>query len=155
MREGAARSCGNVCLLNVTRIYNVNHERFVLDSSAVLALIEDEAGAERVAEALQSGNAVLPWITLLEVYYISRREQGKAEADQRYALLRRSGAAIVWDIDELTLLAAARLKAEHRVSLAGAIIAAYALRRGAILIHKDPEFEALRDLLPMEALPYK
>jgi len=47
------------------------------------------------------------------------------------------------------------LKADHGVSLADAIIAAFAMRRSAVLMHKDPEFEALTGLLPMEALPYK
>ena len=53
------------------------------------------------------------------------------------------------------MLTAARLKALHRVSLADAIIAAIAIRKDAILMHKDPEFDALTGLLKMEALPYK
>ena len=64
-------------------------------------------------------------------------------------------ASIRWDINEQILLTAARLKAEHHVSLAYAIVAAYAIQHKAILIHKDPEFEALAGLLPMETLPYK
>jgi len=39
--------------------------------------------------------------------------------------------------------------------LADAIIAAFAIRKDAILMHKDPEFDALTGLLKMEALPYK
>ena len=58
-------------------------------------------------------------------------------------------------MDEATVLTAAGLKARHHVSLADAIIAAFAIRKGAILMHKDPEFEALEGLLKMEALPYK
>jgi predicted nucleic acid-binding protein len=58
-------------------------------------------------------------------------------------------------MDEPTLLTAGRLKADHRVSLADAVIAAFAIRRAAVLMHKDPEFEALTGLLPMESLPYK
>ena len=46
------------------------------------------------------------------------------------------------------------LKTEHHVSLADAVVAAFALQHHAILIHKDPEFEALAGFLPMEALPY-
>ena len=53
------------------------------------------------------------------------------------------------------MLTAGRLKADHRVSLADAVIAAFAIRRAAVLMHKDPEFEALTGLLPMESLPYK
>ncbi|MHB0981673.1 MAG: PIN domain-containing protein [Thermoleophilia bacterium] len=57
-------------------------------------------------------------------------------------------------MDESTLLTVARLKAMHRLSLADAIIAAFALLGDAVLLHKDPEFGALAGLVPMEALPY-
>jgi predicted nucleic acid-binding protein len=61
----------------------------------------------------------------------------------------------LWEAGEFTLLTAARFKATHHLSLADAIIAAFAQRQGAILIHKDPEFEALSSEVPQEALPYK
>jgi len=53
------------------------------------------------------------------------------------------------------LLTAARLKARFRVSFADALIAAFAVRSSAILVHKDPEFEALADKVLQEPLPYK
>ena len=62
---------------------------------------------------------------------------------------------IGWEVDEPLLLTAARLKATHRVSLADAIIAAYAIRQGATLVHKDPEYESLSSELDLETLPYK
>jgi len=62
---------------------------------------------------------------------------------------------VLWDMDESTVLTAGRLKAEHRVSFADALIAAFALRTGAILVHKDPEYDALDGVLDMERLPYK
>ena len=43
----------------------------------------------------------------------------------------------------------------HHLSLADAIIAAFAIQQGAILLHKDPEFEALTGQVSLEALPYK
>lgn len=48
-----------------------------------------------------------------------------------------------------------RVKASHRLSLADAIIAAFALRQNAVLVHKDPEYEALAGEVELEALPYK
>jgi len=44
---------------------------------------------------------------------------------------------------------------KRELSLADAIIAAIAIRQGAVLVHKDPEFEALAGVLPMKALPFK
>jgi predicted nucleic acid-binding protein len=61
----------------------------------------------------------------------------------------------MWNMDEPTLLTAARLKAVHRISLANAIIAAFAIRQNALLLHKDPEFESLSGQVLLEALPYK
>lgn len=128
---------------------------YLLDTSALLTFIEDEDGSGRVEEVLRRVGTLLPWPVLMETYYISLREEGRAEADRRYALIRHLEAEILWDMNEQLLLIAARLKAEHHVSLADAIVAAYAIQHKAVLIHKDPEFEALAGLLPMEALPYK
>jgi predicted nucleic acid-binding protein len=128
---------------------------YLLDTSALLTFIEDEPGSDRVEEVLKDAAILLPWPVLMEIYYITPQEKGRAEADRRYALIRQLRAEILWTMDEPILLTAARLKAEHHVSLADAVVAAFAIRNNAVLIHKDPEFEALVGLLPMEALPYK
>lgn len=128
---------------------------YLLDTSALLTFIEDEDGSDRVEEILRGAGILLPWPVLMETYYITLQKKGRAEADRRYALIRQLKAEILWEMDEPILLTAARLKAEHHVSLADAVIAAFALQHHAVLIHKDPEFEALSGFLPMEALPYK
>lgn len=130
-------------------------ECFVLDTSAILTLIEDEAGADRVAAVLREEIILIPWLVLMEVYYISQQEQNQAEADRRYALLKQLKARILWEAAEPVVLTAARLKAVHRISLADAIIAAFAIQENGILLHKDPEFELVGDQVTLEALPYK
>ena len=127
----------------------------LLDTSAVLTLIEDEPGADRVEAALRLPSTLVPWPVLLEAHYVILRDEGQAEADRCTALLLQLGVTVVWGMDEATMLTAARIKARHRVSLADALIAAFAVRAGAVLVHKDPEFESLAGALPMEALPYK
>jgi len=143
---------GKKRLLPIAEIESIS---YLLDTSALLSFIEDEAGADRVEEVLRKPTTMLPWPILMETYYVTLQEEGQAEADRRIALIKQLKVIILWDMDEATLLTAARLKAEHRVSLADAIIAAFAIRRDAVLMHKDPEFDALTGLLPMEALPYK
>jgi predicted nucleic acid-binding protein len=133
----------------------VDPKAYLLDTSALLTLIEDEPGAERVEEILRDERSFLPWPVLLEVHYVSRQEQGQGEADRRYALLKQLPCKILWEIDEPTLLTASRLKASHRLSLADSLIAAFAQRQNAILVHKDPEFEVLADQMDLESLPYK
>jgi predicted nucleic acid-binding protein len=133
----------------------VNSDRYVLDTSALLALIEDEPGADRVAQVLAEELVLLPWTVLLEVHYVTRQRRGQAEADQRYAMVRQLPARILWEMNEPMVLTAARLKAAHWLSFADAVIAAFALREGATLLHKDPQFEALDEEVTLEALPYK
>lgn len=138
-----------------SEIAEVQSNPYLLDTSALLSFIEDEVGADDVEKALNQATTLLPWPVLLETYYISFQEAGQAEADRRIALVKQLNVKILWDMDESTMLTAAKLKAEHRISLADAIIAAFAIRRNAVLMHKDPEFGALTGLLPMVALPYK
>ena len=96
---------------------------------------------------------ILPFVALLELHYITQQEQGIAEADRRYAILKQAN--VLWAFDEPTLLTAARLKAENHISIADSMIAAVAIQNRATLVHKDPEYECLKDRLEMEALPYK
>ena len=128
---------------------------FVLDTSALMALIEQEQGAERVRDVLQKQSIILPWLSILEVVYISRRELGEEEALMRYALLKKLNAAIIWNADEALLLQAARIKSTCSLSLADSVIAAIAAQNHATLLHKDPEYEQLRGVVEMEVLPYK
>jgi len=128
---------------------------FLLDTSALITLIEDEPGAERVKSLLLLETVLLPCTALLETYYITLQEQGADIAEERHALLKRLPATILWEIEEPALLAAARLKAAHRISFADAIVAGFASYHRATLVHKDPEFEALEGDIRLEALPYK
>lgn len=130
-------------------------ENYMLDSSALLTLMEDEEGADRVETLLKKGNVIIPFLSLLEVYYVSYKRRGQSEADRRYALLKQIPATFLWDINEPVLLKAAYFKANYRVSLADAIMAAYSNKYVAILLHKDPEFEALSREIQMESLPLK
>ena len=128
---------------------------YLLDTSAILTLLEDEEGAQRVETLLRREEVLFPFLALLETYYITLQEQTEDLADQRYALLKQLPKEILWSVDEPTLLTAGRLKAAHRLSLADALIAAFAVQHQAILVHKDPEMAALKDAVEMEFLPYK
>ena len=68
---------------------------YLLDTSALLSFIEDEAGADRVEKALKQSTTLLPWLVLLETYYITLQEEGQAEADRRIALIKQLKVKIV------------------------------------------------------------
>ncbi len=128
---------------------------FVLDTSALMTLIEKEDGADRVREIILTRPIIIPWLSILEVVYISQRELGEEEALTRYALLKKLTAKFIWDANESLLLNAARIKSTHSLSLADSVIAAIAAQHQATLLHKDPEYEPLKDVIEMEILPYK
>ncbi len=117
--------------------------------------MEDEKGADEVESILTTKDIIIPFIVLMEVYYISFREKGDYIASERYAFLKSLEAEFIWQIDEPTLLMAGKFKALYRISLADAVIASIAKRNGAILVHKDPEYEALKKEIEQIILPYK
>ncbi len=133
-------------------------KRYLLDTSALLTLRDDEPGADRVAELLQSAadekvRCYGCFISLMEVLYRVWRDEGEDQG--RLAHQQCLSLPMTWvrDSDSL-LLRAAELKAKHPLSLADAWIAACALEHNAVLVHKDPEFQPLdipQDLLPLRA----
>jgi len=66
----------------------VSAAKYLLDTSALLTLIEEEAGADRVEKLLRQATVFITAISLLEVRYISLQEAGLAEADIRYVLFK-------------------------------------------------------------------
>lgn len=132
-------------------------KRWLLDTSALLALRDDEPGADEVADLLrqaQQGKArcLGCFMTQMEVLY--RVWKDESEAEGRLALAQIQALPIEWLHETPELLeAAARIKATQRVSLADAWIAACAELEDATLVHKDPEFESLA--IAQHRLPYK
>ncbi|MGH3145512.1 MAG: PIN domain-containing protein, partial [Rubrobacter sp.] len=84
---------------------------YLLDTSALLTLIEDEAGAAHVEEVLRTRSVIISWMSVLEVAYITQQVRGVAEAERRYARIKALPVTLGWQMDESTLLTAARLKA--------------------------------------------
>jgi len=132
----------------------VSAERFVLDTSALLAFMTGEKGADTVEKILSGSNnrLLIPWAVLFEIYYVTRRTRGDKEADRRFVLVKELPALILWNMEEPDVLAAARIKAQFPISFADSIIAAAAFRLDATLIHKDPEYEHLSGMIKMCSL---
>jgi len=132
-------------------------KRFLLDTSALLTLRDDEAGADRVAEVLNlaaQGKAKCfgCFITLMEVYYRVWRDEDKVAGQLAYQQCQ--ALPIEWLSNTDTLLVkAAEYKALYPLSIADAWIAACASEHGAVLLHKDPEFKPLP--VVQELLPFK
>ena len=133
-------------------------ELYVLDTSALLTLIEDEPGADVVQDMLQRSRegkvaVLVSFMSFMEVHYITLQERDADEARVRVDLIMSLPVLRVESTESLGQIAG-ELKAEHRLSVADAWIAALAKDRNAVLIHKDPDFENVKSLQAL-ALPYK
>ncbi len=133
-------------------------DKIVLDTSALLCFMQDEPGAAEVDAILrQHANRetlFISFMSIMEVAYILEQEQGETAARRGVLQLKQLPVRIV-ESDEPLGLAAARLKAGHKLSVADAWIAATAERLSATLVHKDPEFEPLAKLIHLRPLPLK
>lgn len=131
---------------------------YLLDTSALLALRDNELGAERVAallEAAARGELACHgcFISQMELMYRVWKDEGEEAGRTAYALCLLL--PITWLHESPILLErAAAIKACFSLSLADAWIAAAALQLEAVLVHKDPEFEKVAEL-KQESLPYK
>jgi predicted nucleic acid-binding protein len=132
-------------------------KRYLLDTSALLTLRDNESGADQVAEILyqaQQGKAQCfgCFMSLMEVLYRVWKDENEQEG--RLAYQQCLSLPIDWIHEHDVLLEkTAEIKAMHQLSLADAWIAATALLKGTLLVHKDPEFAALA--CQQLVLPYK
>ena len=132
---------------------------FLLDTSALFCLRDDEDGATGVEKILEnsrkgSSQVMISFMTGMEYLYINLIRYGEETARRAYLELTLLPIRIVESNEEIRLTAA-ELKANHAISVADAWIAATALIEGAVLVHKDPEYESLPKNIKQLVLPYK
>ena len=129
---------------------------YVLDTFALLVYLQDETGTERVMELLQSAQkercrVCLCIISLGEVLYIVERRRGLTEAQAVLAVIQQTPIEIL-PADEQTVLAAAHIKANHKLSYADAFTVACAQRLEGSVLTGDKEFETVESLVTLEWL---
>jgi predicted nucleic acid-binding protein len=122
--------------------------RYVLDTSAVLALRSNEPGADQVEALLRSGRArrtsiLLSFMTRMEMLYRIAADEDLEAARNAVRLIDAAG--VHWVSCEPEILEeAARIKAAGGLSVADAWIAATAAVHEAVLVHKDPGMRRAR-----------
>ena len=133
-------------------------KKYLLDTSALLTLRDDEPSADRVAELLalaQNRKCECSgcFMSLMELMYRVWRDESEAHANLAYEQCLALPITWVHETPEL-LKVAASVKARYPLSVADAWIAAAAELAGATLVHKDPKFSALdiaQEILPLKA----
>ena len=122
---------------------------YVLDACAMLAVLAKEPGADKVVEVYKkaaSGEATLLMnkLNLLEVYYGLFREYGKERANMFFEEVKQSPIVINHTISDELFMAAGRLKASYKISLADSVaLAETAISRGVLLTADHREFDAI------------
>lgn len=130
---------------------------YVLDTFAILALLNREPGAGRVRIVLSDAQrrvarVYLSAINLGEVLYITERERGVKQTAEVLASVERLPIQFL-QATWVRIQDAAHIKANFRVSYADAFAVAAAQEVGGTVLTADPEFAAVEHLVRVEWLP--
>jgi predicted nucleic acid-binding protein len=117
----------------------------VLDSWAVIAYLEGEAAAEKVADHIADAHEddtplFMSVVNAGEVWYIIAREASISDADRSITALRQLGIDFIdadWDLAR----EAGGFKSKHKMSFADCFAAGLAKHKKAVLLTGDSEFQ--------------
>ena len=117
-------------------------DKYILDACALIALLNEESGAEVVEEILiaaQSGkvSVTINKLNLLEVYYDLYRKYGVDIADDLLDIPHELGILVQAELTEDVFKEAGRLKATYRISIADSVALAEASASGGALLTSD------------------
>jgi predicted nucleic acid-binding protein len=116
----------------------------IIDSSAWLAYLADEPGADRFAGAIEdTALLTVPAICILEVFKVILRERDESAALQAAALMQQGS---VVDLDASLALTAAKYGIDYKLPLADSIVYATVNLVGGVLWTQDEHFDGLADV---------
>jgi predicted nucleic acid-binding protein len=132
---------------------------YVLDTSAIFAYTKAEEGSATVEDiltkALKDRHSIyLSFISFTELYYVTWQQKNEDAAKELIILVKSLPIQLI-DSNERIALSAGRIKANFKLSVADAFVAATAIDKNAILIHKDPELQIISKYVETLELPYK
>jgi len=121
----------------------------VLDSWAVIAYLEDENAAAKVADIIADAHdeqipLLMTVVNAGEVWYIVARQTSVADADASIKQLHDLGIEFV-DADWTLAKDAGYFKSKNKMSFADCFAAALAKQRKAHLATGDPEFKQIEN----------
>lgn len=121
--------------------------RYVLDSYALLAFLQDEPGSQEVEDLITAEDTEIfvSVVSLGEVFYILWREAGEHAALDFETRVFETTKVKVMGASWERVKAAARLKARGGLSFADCFGASLTQELGAVLVTGDPEFARLED----------
>jgi len=131
-------------------------DRFVLDSFALMALLQDEPGASQVQRLLQRAargecELFMTVLNLGEVLYTVESRRGLQASQEMLAAIDQFPIEIV-EVDRPMALSAARLKAAAGVGYADCFVGALAQHLGGTIVTGDPDFHRIEDVVSVQWL---
>lgn len=122
-------------------------KQYVLDSSAVLAYLRDVPDAAKVERLLdeaedRKSHLAISAVNWAECRYVLTRQTNSSEASRLLGQVANAVELVV--VDRSLAESAGDLRCRFNGSLADCFAASLALKRNAMLVTTDPEFEALR-----------
>jgi predicted nucleic acid-binding protein len=128
----------------------------VFDSWAMLAYLEGEPAAEKVADHISDAHddgipLFMSVVNAGEVWYIIAREASVSEADRSIHQLRQLGIEFV-DANWTLAHAAGGYKSKKKMSFADCFAAALAKQKGATLLTGDLEFKQVEKEITIDWL---
>jgi predicted nucleic acid-binding protein len=128
----------------------------VLDSWAVIAYLEGEASAKRVADHIADAHEehiplFMSVVNAGEVWYIIAREASVSDADRSIKELRHLGIGFV-DADWPLAHEAGGFKSKYKMSYADCFAAALAKQKNALLLTGDFEFKQVEAQIAIDWL---
>jgi len=122
---------------------------YVLDACALLALLRNEVGANKVADIINAANSgnvkiIMHKANLLEVYYDLIRCVGKRSADEILSEIKKRPIEINAEITDEIFEEAGRLKATYKISFADSFALSQAKAvNGRLLTSDHHEFDVI------------
>ncbi len=128
----------------------------VLDSWAVIAYLEGEPSAEKIADLIADAHEhdiplFMSVVNAEEVWYILAREASISDADRAIAELMRLRIELI-DADWTLAHDAGGFKAKHKMSFADCFAGALAKQKKAVLLTGDKEFKQIEGDITIEWL---
>jgi predicted nucleic acid-binding protein len=129
---------------------------FALDTSALLALWNDEAGADEVEGIFRRKDVIVivSFMSFMECYYRVWKNCGREKGREIYSYLFTLPVERV-NLTEEILQGAAEIKATHALSVADSWVIATARVNDAVLVHKNPEFLQVSSVVQLRNLPFE
>jgi predicted nucleic acid-binding protein len=126
---------------------------YVLDTSAVLILLDQRAGARRILQLLDvAAGSNTPLLASVvhwgEVFYISWQRQGQQSARDTLSDLSHLPIRVV-PVDLPLAVKAGEFKATHGIPYVGSMAASLAVLNDATLVTADHDFEKLGRHFPI------